>query len=178
MIFREDWFTQNIPYWETYVLPYLVEHPARFLEVGSFEGRSAAWLLNNALTENRDRITCVDWFDAEYEQRFDHNMNEINAGARLDKRKGPSHEILRKLPLESYDGCYVDASHYTCDVLRDAVLCFDLVRVGGVIVFDDYLFKPDDAQQPQIAIDAFLNVYGNHVKVLHHAWQVIVKRIL
>jgi predicted O-methyltransferase YrrM len=193
--FHTDWFTANIPVWEKYVRPRLEKHPARFLEVGSFEGRSACWLLQNALTDPRDRLTCVDPFETygaldgggavsgyyEYEAIFDQNMCEIAAGSRLKKIKGLSQEVLRTLPLGSYDGCYIDGSHYTRDVLRDAVLAFDLIRVGGFILFDDYPYAPAQDQVVRDAIDAFLSIYQQDINVVLRAagWaqpQVLVER--
>ena len=37
----------------------------------------------------------------------------------------------------SFDFIYVDASHRAPDVLLDAVLAFQLLRIGGLIIFDD-----------------------------------------
>jgi predicted O-methyltransferase YrrM len=34
--------------------------PAKFLEIGSYEGASAIWMLKNILTHPDARITCVD----------------------------------------------------------------------------------------------------------------------
>ena len=184
--FRTNWFTTNIPVWEKHVRPRLEKHPVRFLEVGSFEGRSACWLLQNALTDPRDRLTCVDPFDThehyEYEELFDRNMHEINAGSRLKKIKGLSQEVLRTLPLGSYDGCYIDGSHYTRDVLRDAVLAFDLVRVGGFILFDDYPYAPAPDQVVRDAVDAFLTIYSQDINIVLRSagWaqpQVMVERV-
>lgn len=198
--FTEDWFTPYIPMWTKYVLPRLERrrYPVRFLEIGSFEGRSACWLLQNVLTNPHDRITCVDPFGSydgladddrtvlrrhdNYEAVFDANMEAIEAGQRLDKRKGLSHEVLRRLPLDVYDGCYIDGSHYTRDVLRDAVLAFDLVRVGGFVLFDDYTFAPTPDQVVQEAIDTFLSIYHRDVKLIFHSLdgtqpQVMVERV-
>jgi len=58
------------------------------------------------------------------------------------------------------------------------VLAWRLLPVGGVIVWDDYLWhsptKPDTLP-PKPAIDAFVSMYP--VEVVHREWQVIgVKR--
>lgn len=189
--FTEDWFTLHTPMWVQHVLPRLTRHPARFLEIGTFEGRSTCWLLQNALTSPHDRITCIDPFGTyegcddsgapfsygHYEEVFDANMRAVEAGARLDKRKGLSHEVLRTLPLGSYDGCYIDGSHAARDVLRDAVLCFDLIRVGGFLLLDDYGFAPKPDQVVAEAIDAFLWLYRSDLKLVFKNWQVLVERV-
>ena len=40
---------------------------------------------------------------------------------------------------ESFDFIYIDPSHQAPDILTDAVLAFKLLRLSGVMVFDDYL---------------------------------------
>jgi predicted O-methyltransferase YrrM len=183
MNFTADWFGPNVEHWRKHVIPRLQQHPIRFLEVGSFEGRSAAWLLQNVLTAPNDRITCVDvWEPNEapflfgYEETFDANMREVGAGPRLVKRKGSSREVLRTLPLGSFDAAYIDGSHLTHDVLHDALACYDLVRVGGLLIFDDYRYAPDPDHVVHEAVDFFLSVYDQQLRVLFADWQLIAER--
>lgn len=179
--FTEDWFTPYIPNWEKYLIPRLQHHPVRLLEIGSFEGRSATWLLQNVLTYKRDVLTCVDPFTpyeghGDYEVTFDANMAEIGAGSRLVKIKGSSRRVLRHLPTNHFDGIYIDGSHRTEDVLRDAVLSFDLVRVGGFILFDDYPFSPDREHVVKEAVDAFTSVFAESLRTVFVGWQLMVER--
>jgi hypothetical protein len=57
-------------------------------------------------------------------------------------------------------------------VLCDAVLAFKLVRVGGVIAFDDYVwaeampYGKDPLRCPKPAIDAFVNIHFRKVQIL------------
>jgi len=47
-VFTKDWFDRAIPIWKKYVMPLINTVPnARWLEIGSFEGRSAIWTLEN-----------------------------------------------------------------------------------------------------------------------------------
>lgn len=39
-----------------------------------------------------------------------------------------------------FDFIYVDGLHLSQDVLYDALLSFDLLKVGGILIFDDYLW--------------------------------------
>jgi hypothetical protein len=56
-------------------------------------------------------------------------------------------------------------------VLLDAVLAFQLLRVGGLIIFDDYLWEhdpttpPDHYELPKPAIDAFVNINRRKLKL-------------
>jgi predicted O-methyltransferase YrrM len=167
-----------------------------FLEVGSFEGRSACWLLQNILTHESSRMTCIDLFAQERSQgaydttgldssmmstedRFDYNIRQAGAFDRVEKLKGHSHEVLRSLPRASYDFIYIDGSHVGKDVLEDAVVAWPLLKAGGVLTFDDYLWRdePDPLRCPQIGIDAFLRVYEGHYRVLHKGYQVTLEKL-
>ncbi len=59
MKFTADWFSSHIPHWERLLRP-LAGQPIQALEIGSYEGRSAVWLLQEILTHPESRLTCVD----------------------------------------------------------------------------------------------------------------------
>src|ERR1700733_3672127 len=66
----EDWHSRHAAYWEHWLAPY-VDKPVSALEIGSCEGRSALWLINNVLTHSRSRIHCVDPFSDEGQKGSD-----------------------------------------------------------------------------------------------------------
>jgi predicted O-methyltransferase YrrM len=55
--FTQDWFSHNIPVWEQ--LATLLPERKKFLEIGSFEGRSMVWAVENML-EDDGEIYCID----------------------------------------------------------------------------------------------------------------------
>jgi predicted O-methyltransferase YrrM len=184
--FTQDWLEGRTAYWATHLRHLAARANLRFLEVGCFEGRATVWLLLNILTHPTARIDCVDIFDIEYEGaaedyelRFDYNVLHCGAGEKVTKLRGPSQEILRQLPLLSYDCIYIDGSHAAVDVLQDAVLSFLLLKPKGILMFDDYEWemKQDPLLKPRIAIDAFLKVYRAKYVLLEKAYQVIVKKV-
>jgi predicted O-methyltransferase YrrM len=59
--FNYDWTSQNIELFNT-TLAHLNGAPARGLEIGSFEGRSALWFCENILTHPEARLICIDTF--------------------------------------------------------------------------------------------------------------------
>lgn len=64
--------------------------------------------------------------------------------------------LSNKPGAESFDLVYVDGSHMCADVLFDALLAFELLRPGGVIVFDDYewdRYRHNPACHPKRAVD-------------------------
>jgi len=73
--------------------------------------------------------------------------------------RGESQTILRGMERKPFfDFIYIDGDHHASAVLEDAVLCFPLLKDGGLLIFDDYLWggMPYDWQRPRIAVDGFL----------------------
>jgi predicted O-methyltransferase YrrM len=192
--FSVDWFAVVEPGWRRLVAELAGRPGLRFLEIGSFEGRSTTWMLDNILTDPSSRIDCVDDFDtligsAEHslpyqvdmpavERRFDHNIKASGAAHKVLKVKARSQEALRQLPLGAYDLIYVDGSHLAPNVLEDAVLSFPLLKSGGLLIFDDYLWAdlPGPLERPGPAIDAFLMLYEGRYELLHKELQVFIRK--
>jgi predicted O-methyltransferase YrrM len=111
------------------------------LEVGSFEGASAIWLLDMFPDL---KITCIDTFSpgfdditGEYEQRFDRNVAEYKS--RVTKIKGKSATALKALPQHKlFDLIYIDGHHSYEAVKEDIRLAYPLLKSGGIMIFDDY----------------------------------------
>ena len=141
--FTADWFTGSAlagaGSWTAHVVPRLARFTrVSWLEVGSFEGRSALWAADNLVRGPGAIVTCVDsWEDADVEKHFDANV--VGGGRTSSKRKGRSDVVLpRQSSSHSFEGVYVDGSHAKEDVRRDATEAARIVVPGGVLVFDDY----------------------------------------
>jgi predicted O-methyltransferase YrrM len=187
--FSQNWFDADIPNLKKCLSSY-IGHRTEFLEIGSFEGRSTVWFLSEILTHPKSRITCVDWFrgSAEHkadlidvsglEDRFTANITLTGSAYKVRKIIGRSQEVLRTLPLLTFDIAYIDGSHTASDVLEDAVLSFGLVKSGGLILFDDYEWPRDlpEHQKPKLGIDAFLHVYAGQYTLLLKSGQVYIRK--
>ena len=111
----------------------------------------------------------------EVEKRFKANthlaLNECQERVKLFSRKGFSSVVLPQLLTEghasSFDIVYVDGSHQAPDVLLDMVLAYQLCKVNGLIICDDYVWRIGEVlHEPKIAIDAFVNIYRNKVSLI------------
>ena len=180
MHFTEDWFSNNIELWKKQLFK-LKKKPINILEIGTFEGRSAIWLLKNILLHADSRLFCVDhWL-----YKGEHNDNVYktfvkNIEPYKDKvhiLKGYSQKMLRTLNKPQFDFVYIDANRHSQNVLEDAVLSFPLMKPDAILIFDDYTHnKEHDINCPRPGIDAFLNMYANEISVLHTKWQVVIKK--
>ena len=159
----------------------------RFLEVGSFEGRSAVWTLQNILTSTSSSLVCVDTFEggddladldlSRLQQTFKDNVAPFRSRVRLIV--GQSGAVLRRL-AGPFDFIYIDGSHVAQDALEDAVLAWRLLRSGGIMAFDDYVWcgPPDPRLSPRIAIDAFIATRRpGSFKVLSEGIQLFVRKL-
>jgi predicted O-methyltransferase YrrM len=148
------------------------------LEIGCFEGRSTIWFLENVLTHPTSHMTSIDVFTEDMEERFDHNIEVSGLSGKVTKLKGYSQDVLRTLEYNSVDFAYIDGCHLASCVLTDAVLTWDLLKTGGVMIFDDYLWRKErpPIERPELAIDAFLEIFSDRYRLKHSAYQVIIEK--
>lgn len=197
--FTTDWFSGAAPFWSALIKE---RKPSRFLEIGSYEGRSSCFLIDEAASRWPIELHCVDSWKgglehdrsamSAVEARFDSNIARARAKARhpvrFHKHKALSTLALSKLIASGgsgyFDLIYVDGSHQAPDVLADAVLAFALLRVGGLLIFDDYLWsvpgstEHDFYQLPKPAIDAFVNIYQRKLSVMQaYLYQLYVEKV-
>lgn len=179
--FTEDWTVQIRDTWPEHVLPHVdSSSELHWLEIGSFEGRSALWIVENVLQHPSSSLTCVDewkvWpfhggkVDFDYESVFDCNTLGIS---KIAKRKGRSEEVLPTLRPASFDGAYVDGNHDEIDVLQDARMALRLMKAGGLMVFDDYEWPRGSGVKR--AMSKFLDEVGPRLEKLHCGYQLVVK---
>lgn len=171
--FSDDWVTSHgRRWWE--LIGHLAGKPGlQFLEVGSHEGRSACWWLDNILTDPTARLTCVDpWaYEPQREQLFDANI-----GRRRDQVRKCRCELRQVwLSDDTLDFAYIDGSHEAADVLLDALMTLPAMRLGGLILFDDYRWSGNRYHLPKAGIDAFLSLCDWRVEVVERSWQLGVR---
>lgn len=191
-VFTNTWFANVRDNW-LQLLDQL--KPRRILEIGSYEGASSCFLIERLSMDAEIEIHCVDTWEGGIEHHrgglAESDMRTVEArflrntrvamDAALHKvsmitHKNLSHLALSKLLTEGrhnyFDLIYVDGSHQAPDVLFDAVASFKLLRIGGVLVFDDYLWREelsygtDMLRCPKPAIDAFVNLNIRKLSVL------------
>jgi lipopolysaccharide biosynthesis glycosyltransferase/predicted O-methyltransferase YrrM len=192
----QDWFTHNIAIWEPYIDVLLSTLPVgrapRALEVGSWEGRSAVYILTKICNTPDSLLVCIDHFDLlrtvagrERRDKLEHNLTLTGSPFRiLDDFSIPGlMTILNEEVLANQDGgfnfVYIDGSHEADDTFLDAELAWRLTRSGGLIIFDDYGWDREPASSmhhPARGIDAFITLHEGQFELLHRGYQVILRK--
>lgn len=176
------------PYWGRW-LKHLIDQPNIVgMEIGTFKGESAEFMCENVFTHETSQYICVDPFTGNVEHAvggIDCTTLEQEARTRLAPFKQckivreHSQNYLRRFAGE-LDFCYCDGGHSAMEVMRDAVLIFEALKVGGLLIFDDYPWAtmPRELDRPKMAVDAFLACYADHIELLDKpGWQVAIKKI-
>ena len=193
--FTRDWFSHNIPGWQCWLAELAGKPGLRALEIGSFEGRATTWLLENVLTDQTSRIDCIDPFDKDYYRRFLANIAPWRH--RVTVHRAFSDAVLPTLG-DTFDVIYIDGDHRPFAILSDAVLSWPRLKVGGTLIFDDYLFVPHEfdrqldkewteegalaqiaehpAQCPKTAIDGFLAAMTGQYDLLGESYQLALRK--
>jgi predicted O-methyltransferase YrrM len=142
--FSTDWFEGHVDNWQRWLGAFAGRPGLRALEIGSFEGRSTVWMLEHILTAADSRIDCIDLFEpaevyGDYPARF--LANTAPWRERITMHAGRSFEMLRQV-RGPYHIVYIDGWHSAFGALADGVMSWPLLKVGGVMIFDDYLWIP------------------------------------
>jgi len=173
MNFTNDWFTHNIPNFEKCMEA--IPEKKKFLEIGSYEGMSACWLLANGLDEG-GRITCIDPFYNGMRSVFELNVREATKKNQIVSiMQMTSYQALAELigRKQTYDFIYVDGVHSPLGVLTDASMSWGLLKQGGVMLFDDYQYP---LEPTKVGIDAFLNSFDGYELIIDN-YQLAVRKL-
>ena len=188
MNFTQDYFSHNIPHLTAMMKR--IPEKKRFLEIGSFEGRSTCWFLEQM--DDDGSITCIDtWMGSEehvnlnlqeLRNRFDENVKSVvkpSQFIRAMQKTSFAGLAMLATAEQEYDFIYIDGSHQAQDVLTDACMAFPLLKKDGVMVFDDYLWGKELGvlHNPKIAVDAFTTIFAEQCHIVGIGYQMAVQKI-
>lgn len=142
---RDEW-------WQWLEEHYAGKPDLRYLEVGVFEGRSALLMLDRVLTEENCCALLVD--SLVLAERYRQTPQKLQS--QLAENLKPHHNryFLWTYPFVDFaikywdslmsdplDLIYIDGNHTAHDVLQDSVLAWHMLKVGGVMWWDDANMK-------------------------------------
>ena len=195
--FSHYWFDEVIrAEWQRLTKP-LRGKRLRVLEIGSFEGASTTWILDNLMGHPESTLTSIDTFEggmehqeadnakvyniASLESRFQANVAKCDQVGKLRVMKARSDDALLELRGQRarFDFVYIDGSHVAIDVLHDAVMSWQMLDLHGTMIFDDFTWKGyvEDVYNPRVAIQSFLSCVAQEVETKRQESQMWVKRV-
>ena len=173
--FSVNTFTARIPSWTKHLSGFKGKPGINYLEIGTFEGRSALWMVENIFTHPTSKLTIIDAFLENNYKRFLANIALSGEASRFHILSGFSTQKIRDVPFNSIDVAYIDGSGKGIVMLADIVNTWNVVKLGGVIIISRYALTPELRQAagilpgepgPHEAIDAFLKLYNPFLTVM------------
>lgn len=170
----EDWFT----YPELYKQAVHDTAEGIFVEIGSWKGRSAAFLGVEIFNSGKPiKLYCVDtWKGSSEHQDMDCIKNDslfeefITNTKQLESVitpiRMPSLEAASQFEDNSIDFVFLDASHEYEDIKADIDAWYPKVKPGGLFAGHDY---PAWAGVVK-AVDEFANEYNKLIHVSEYCW--------
>jgi len=187
--FTQDWFSHNIENFKA--IKGMLPVCNSILEIGCFEGRATCWMLEHMLSPN-GQITAVDTFKGSEEhtnivldnmyERWQANVDMVKLpGQHVIPYKGTSYKMLAHLIAEGskFDFIYVDGSHTAYDVMTDACMAWEMLKHGGIILFDDYLWAdmPGLLHRPKLGIDYFTTLFSEQNQLVLMGYQLGLRKL-
>jgi len=172
------------------ILKEYAKHEINILEIGVYKGVSSVWFLDNLMKNKNSRLYLCDTWTGSVEYNndfnkvfeiFSKNIEKAPHNDQIIINKKRSDEALMQYIKENinFDIIFIDASHDSRDVMLDAMLSWKVLKLNGILIFDDYLWNkmPNDYECPKLAIDNFVKMYRDNIKILKVGYQVIIKKI-
>ena len=182
--FSQKWFLNNFEIF-TFFLPKDKSLKFDYLEVGCYEGLSSFYVLSEYKSVNAFFLDIWDVPNPNsktlshnfglIEKAFDQNLS----GFDFKKMKNDSVISMRKLLKENvhFDFIYIDGSHNGEDILSDAIEAFKILKVNGLMFFDDFLQHDDNRiLQSYVGIDKFLSLYSDYLKIEYFQNNLVVRK--
>jgi len=182
---NEDWFTNNIKSLDFFFKKFnYYDKNINALEIGSYEGNSSVFFLKYF---KNLKLTCVDTFKGSLEQdnkdfnqifeNFNYNLrNYLN---RINVHKSPSKKFFENINNQKFDLIYIDGSHYAKDVYEDAINSFKILKKGGFLIFDDFLwdFYSEINDNPIGGIKLFIKMFFFKIRIVSINYQIIIQKL-
>lgn len=178
-----DWSTIHHKHWQHLIDSFLDTDKQLFcIEVGCFEGRSTLWFADKLLQHHESFLYCIDtWKGGEEVERvkLNYDMKLVERNFIKNIAAHPRHLQIKVMKDSSNRGLaslfdyanavdfiYLDGSHTQKDTLVDLVLALNLIKVGGMIIVDDYMNGMSTSNtllRPKNAVDFVVKTYDDAV---------------
>lgn len=166
-----DYFSINTYYWNSILNKNFKKFS--YLEIGSWEGNSALYILKNHSTKN---VVCVDLWDKakSFNKLNKKNFNNFVNNLKSFKNRYSYFKMTSDLFFfknkQYFDVIYIDGWHGTAQVAKDISNSWKILNIGGIIICDDYfygdIYKNLDKNIPAPAINKFIKENIKKLKII------------
>ncbi len=176
----EKWFCNNLYFLKKNLRNF--NGVENILEIGSYEGRSAIFFLEQFVNS---KITCVDTWSGSDEHS---NKNFFEVEKNFDKNLSSYFKRLTKFKIDSknffitnkkkFDLIYVDGDHSCEQVDIDINRSWEILKKNGYLILDDYLwwYYKDLKKNPAHPINNFIIKNISEFKNLVVWKQIIIQK--
>jgi predicted O-methyltransferase YrrM len=182
-----NWFVGQQYNFENHLLHLQGKPNLRFLQIGVFTGDASIWLCENILTDRTSWLYDIDTWagsnEREHEQIdfdkvFEFYEDRIGALKSTIRLRMTSDDYFAGNNTVRFDFIYIDGDHTSHQVAKDADSAWKLLKHGGIMAFDDYLWGKDITPEstPRPAIDRFLAKYTGEYELLSQDYQVWIRK--
>ena len=181
-----DWFSITAkPNFEQFLIPLAGQDNLTFLQLGAYTGDASLWMLDKVLTGKNSILIDVDTWqgsDEEVHKKMDFSEVESVYDAKVKGRTIKQKMTTFQYLLNAYfyfDFIYVDADHTAASALIDAELAWRLLKSGGILAFDDYLWGTQLPVHlaPKLGIDLFIHRHQGKFETLIVNGQVWIRKL-
>ena len=169
--FTRDNFTYRIPLWQPQIKHLIDQEGVNILEVGSYQGMSSCWLLDNILTTASSKLVCIE---SQVLGIFKDNLVKTGKREQVTFLIGDTHKQLASLEPESFDIISLQDKRKLIEYAeKNAYLAWQLLKTEGLIIFNDYGWqnRANPQQNPRKGIDKFLDSVKGEWELVNHAPQ-------
>jgi hypothetical protein len=166
---------------------HLKDQPAIYVEIGVFRGESLAWVAENILTHEDSRGIGVDpwepgcmgkpWTGAEINENYRLAQKAIrkwNDKVSLAKQTSAAFFASGVLQPGTVDAVYLDGLHDPEPLTADFRSTWDLLKVGGSVIIDDY--RARTSRMPAM-IDVLAVEFGARWEELFRNYQIGFRKV-
>ena len=91
----------------------------------------------------------------------------------------PEHHSHPHHNYEQFDFIYIDGSHTAPDVMTDACMAWGLLKKGGIMLFDDYLWQdvPGLLHRPKLGVDFFTTLFSEQNELCLLGYQYALRKL-
>ena len=168
------------------------------LEIGTHEGQSAMYFLKNILINPESKLICIDpffkssWSRTDpsvlnYEDIFDLNKSNNDKNDQLIKYIGLNSDYYKTNTFNNttFDIIYIDDIHTYESTILNIKKCIPKLKMGGIIIFDDYDGQYCDPTDPNAGfhwtepVNKAINDSSliETMEVVYEEYQLILKKI-